>query len=277
MPYHFTDYRMTRLNDWDDCTTFSSSKIICPYCNSEINIERYRFLEATCDQDGWRDTIGLCFTCGWWKRHLSEESLMRPYQYEPDLMHGAEWEGVLKKLDLADLSLSVKDLKRYLLAKYDDFHNMNRYRFEDLVLSIFKNEGWQGRCTSRSHDGGIDIIVFDGPDDQTVGIQVKCTRNTISVAQIREFLGALLIGKHTKGIFISTSNFTKPASRTATLASSIGIPIELWDADSLLDKLRIEFFHDLKSEKDRYAPWTIIENKLPFSVQSSLREHLLRN
>jgi len=104
----------------------------------------------------------------------------------------------------------------------------------------------------RSHDGGVDLIMIDS-DNPTL-IQVKRRQNpdyVESVSVIREFLGALLINRSKKGIFVSTSNhYSKETIKTIDmiLKENIVTRFELVDFKKFTEMIGI-----IKSEKDE--PW----------------------
>ncbi len=146
--------------------------------------------------------------------------------------------GCLKRLDLTDLSTPIKDVQTYLTAKYSDRFSMAWQLFEDTVGSVFAGLGYKARVTARSDDGGIDVIL-DGPDDRTIGVQVKRYRNSIKAAQIRELAGALVLNGLTEGVFVTTSSFQQGAEEAAKLAAARGIPVRLLDAKRFYEALKI--------------------------------------
>jgi len=95
--------------------------------------------------------------------------------------------------------------------------------FESLVLNLLIKMGYQGKngdsiVTKRSGDGGIDGIINQDPlGTQTVYIQAKRYKdgNNISSSAIRDFIGALALNNSGKGVFITTSDFTKDALDSA--------------------------------------------------------------
>lgn len=95
-----------------------------------------------------------------------------------------------------------------------------------------------GRTTSPTNDGGIDgIINEDRLGLNKIAIQAKRydKSNKIGVPLLQSFVGALMGKGVTKGVFITTSSFTKGAIDYASNQSII-----LIDGDKLAD-LMIEF------------------------------------
>jgi restriction system protein len=111
--------------------------------------------------------------------------------------------------------------------------------FERLIQRMLRESGFiQVEVTGRSGDGGIDgqgIMRLGGLLSFRVIFQCKRWQNSITPSLIRDFRGAM-VGRADKGLFITTSTFTKEAMREATRD---GAPaIDLIDGEQLVDKLR---------------------------------------
>jgi len=96
--------------------------------------------------------------------------------------------------------------------------------FERLVVQLLIAMGYggsfaeAGRALGRSGDGGVDGVI----DQDTLGldriyVQAKryATDNLVGPGTIRDFFGALNVRRATKGLFVTTSGFTKSALDTA--------------------------------------------------------------
>mgnify|MGYP000641262512 CR=1 FL=1 len=90
--------------------------------------------------------------------------------------------------------------------------------FEQLVADLLVKMGYggtlsdAGEAIGRSGDGGIDgTIKEDKLGLDVIYIQAKRWEGTVGRPQIQNFVGALH-GKGNKGVFITTSAFTKDAS-----------------------------------------------------------------
>lgn len=88
--------------------------------------------------------------------------------------------------------------------------------FEQLVVDLMVAMGYGDKETARvtqySHDGGIDGIIYEdklGLDK--IYIQAKHWTNLVGSPDVQQFSGALAGKKATKGIFITTSKFSKGA------------------------------------------------------------------
>jgi restriction system protein len=84
----------------------------------------------------------------------------------------------------------------------------------------------------------LDVILGNS-SGSTIGVQIKRTRLPIEVEQIRSLAGALVLGDHTQGVFVTTSRFRRGAAVAALAFESKGIPIQLIDASGFLEALRI--------------------------------------
>lgn len=91
-------------------------------------------------------------------------------------------------------------------------------RFEKLVLDLLLKMGYggtqedAGRVVGKSGDGGIDgIINEDRLGLDVIYIQAKRWEADVGRPEIQKFVGALAGNKASKGVFITSSGFTKGA------------------------------------------------------------------
>ena len=121
----------------------------------------------------------------------------------------------------------------------DALLEMEPSAFERLVQRLLRESGFiQVEVTGRSGDGGIDgkgLMRLGGLLSFHVIFQCKRYRGSVTVAQVRDFRGAM-VGRADKGLLITTGNFTKEAMSEATRD---GAPaLDLIDGDLLMDKLK---------------------------------------
>ena len=113
--------------------------------------------------------------------------------------------------------------------------------FEQLVVDLLVKMGYggsrqeAGRAIGRSGDGGIDgVIDEDRLGLDVIYVQAKRWDSTVGRPEIQRFAGALQGQQARKGIFISTSMFSKDA---VDYASRIDSRIILIDGDRLASLL----------------------------------------
>lgn len=111
--------------------------------------------------------------------------------------------------------------------------------FEQLVIDVLVTMGYggtrkdAGRAVGRSGDGGIDgIINEDRLGLDVIYVQAKRWEGVVGRPEIQKFAGALQGQRAKKGIFITTSAFTKEARE---YASFIETKIILIDGEMLTD------------------------------------------
>jgi restriction system protein len=111
--------------------------------------------------------------------------------------------------------------------------------FEKIVIEVLVKMGYggslrdAGKAIGKSGDEGIDgIIKEDRLGLDIIYVQAKRWDNTVGRPEIQKFAGALQGQRAKKGIFITTSNFSKDA---LDFASKIESKIILIDGDQLAD------------------------------------------
>ena len=88
--------------------------------------------------------------------------------------------------------------------------------YQELMLPLLRLEA--ARAIGRSHDNGVDGVIHqDALGLDRVYIQAKKygSGTTVGGSDIRDFYGSLALHKASKGVFFTTSTFTKQAAETA--------------------------------------------------------------
>lgn len=118
----------------------------------------------------------------------------------------------------------------------DIISNLSWEDTETFVAGLLSSMGYKTRLTSRGSDLGSDIIASPdelGIEEPIVKVEVKKrTENKISAPEIRNFIGGLR--GHHKGIYFTTSGFTKEARYEAERAN---YAISLVDSDWMVELL----------------------------------------
>ena len=154
------------------------------------------------------------------------------------------------------------NLKHSLLEKVRECHPSF---FEKLVVDLLLAMGYgcddkSGQIIGKSHDGGIDgIISEDKLGLNLIYIQAKRYNggNSVGRPEIQRFIGAMQ--KAEKGVFITTSKFTKEALDFANAESRKHI--RLIDGDVLVELMikhsvgleRIKEYIVFKIDEDYFA------------------------
>ena len=99
--------------------------------------------------------------------------------------------------------------------------------FERLVIDLLVSMGYggsrldAGRAIGRSGDGGIDgIIKEDRLGLDVMYVQAKRWDGTVGRPEIQKFAGALQGQRASKGVFITSSNFSRKADDYANVMNS---------------------------------------------------------
>lgn len=121
-----------------------------------------------------------------------------------------------------------------LLAKLKSVHPAF---FEQIVVDLLVKMGYggsleeAGKATKYTNDEGIDgIIKEDKLGLDVIYIQAKRWDSVVGRPEVQKFVGALAGQRAKKGVFITTSNFTKEATQ---YASQMDTKIVLIDGEKL--------------------------------------------
>lgn len=93
-------------------------------------------------------------------------------------------------------------------------------KFEELVASIFKNNGFQVELTPETRDGGIDIIAIrhDIITGNTLHL-IECKRhlpeNKVGIGVVQRMMGVVEVHRATQGLIVTTSDFSREARECA--------------------------------------------------------------
>lgn len=128
------------------------------------------------------------------------------------------------------LETSYQTIRNALATEIiDKIKNCSPSFFERLVVELLVAMGYggtlqdAGKAVGKSGDGGIDgIIKEDRLGLDVIYLQAKRWEASVSRPEIQKFAGALLGNQARKGVFITTSDFTKEAKEyVKTISSNI--------------------------------------------------------
>lgn len=146
--------------------------------------------------------------------------------------------------------------------------------FESLVVLLLQKMGYGGEITqsglvtSYTNDGGIDgIIKEDVLGFGRIHIQAKryAQANSVGRQEIQSFVGALAVAQSNKGVFITTSSFSKGAVQYATSLNG-NTTLILIDGQKLAEYLYeygvgVQVEHTVQIKKLDSEFWDSMENE----------------
>jgi restriction system protein len=231
-----------------------SSAKTCRYCRNKLGTLKDRVEHPNYDRHiliTHSVTVRCCPVCGWWTL-LERRDKWMPIMRKSSSGTLASC-GVLRNLDLRDQTIPLGEVRDYLAAKYDARYDILPERFEDVVVSVYRDLGYHVQATGKTGDGGIDAVLT-ASDGAVIGVQVKRYGAKIEAAQIREFVGALHIKGMLQGIYVTTSSYSKGARATAEQVFR-RTPVQLVDAVRFYDQLGLAQRAVYKWRDDPDAPW----------------------
>lgn len=138
-----------------------------------------------------------------------------------------------------EMERAYRQLRTALAAEVlDRVREQSWQFFEDLVLDVLRAAGYGGPSGSmerlgRSGDQGVDgVIREDALGIDLIYVQAKCWANTVGRPDIQRFFGALHGRRATRGVFITTSDFSAEARE---YAESVSPRVILVDGKQLAD------------------------------------------
>lgn len=185
------------------------------------------------------------------KNDKENAKILLNFEYYKRLMQSLDkktqpWEGITWTLDLLPHNprYAIESLQGYLIAHFqflpdgrisglsdaiaiirakfiespyspDFLNSINPYEFEHLVESLYYHMHYRTSMTRRTHDGGMDIIAERDQIGQRVRLLIQCrkSKNNIGVDKIRALLGVVSDNKASKGVFVTTANFTPDSKK----------------------------------------------------------------
>jgi restriction endonuclease Mrr len=104
-------------------------------------------------------------------------------------------------------------------------------QFEEIVSHVLSHHGYSNfRLTATTNDRGVDLFCSD---QQGASVAVQCKQYTwshkVSGPEVRNFIGAVHLCQAQRGVFVTTSGYTKEATLAASAAR-----IELIDGSRLV-------------------------------------------
>jgi len=92
---------------------------------------------------------------------------------------------------------------------------LDPYQFEHLIDALYAKMDYDTILTPRTHDGGRDVIAEKKGIGEREKLLVQCKKQKkkVGVKEVRALLGIVSNEKATKGVLVTTSEFTAPAKK----------------------------------------------------------------
>ncbi len=162
------------------------------------NVYRGCVLSVVADRDGWNAIV---------HKNVSAENCLRNFQfafkYDRDF--------VLQEV------APIRAPGQLRAATLRDPMDLDPLAFESLIRDLLQSMGYVATLTKQSHDGGIDIEA-ENPRPIVGGkVVVQCKRysGTIGSPVVRDLYGVVTDTRATKGVLITTSDFSPDATQFA--------------------------------------------------------------
>lgn len=229
----------------------------CPFCSnkyvelkqqtlssfSPCKIEKYVEWGYIDDQNKFS---GKCSVCGFWHNtlieYINQEDRLTSFLMSEVFVTRSKF-SVIKQLGINDSDLAFDELSTYLSKNYNSIYYLTPKRFEQLVASIYINQGYKIILTKQSRDGGHDIILLGSNGNKMAIVECKryAEKNKVNVSTVRSILGVGLIEKVSDVRIVTSSYFTKPAHRIQDKLKeeNSSIQLSLMDADDLIKELGV--------------------------------------
>ena len=146
-------------------------------------------------------------------------------------------------------------LDRYKLEAFeiikDRVNRLDWDAMQELVAALLRAMGYKTQVSKPGPDRGVDIMASPdgfGFESSRIIVEVKHRGQPTGAQQVRSYLG----GRHKddKGLYVSTSGFTKDARYEADRA---GIPVMLMDIDALV-KAILQHYDEMDMEGRALLP-----------------------
>ena len=122
--------------------------------------------------------------------------------------------------------------KRINVSSLEELRRLDPYQFEKVVGDYFRDCGYVVQQTKRSNDGGKDLVMYKGGQTYYVEVKRYGKSHPVDRPLIQKLVGACH-PNNAKGIFVTTSRFTKGAIDEAHRSN-----IQLIDGDQFIRMLK---------------------------------------
>lgn len=127
-------------------------------------------------------------------------------------------------------------LNRQLKLISNAIDRMDGFEFENFCCEVFRLNGFKATVTPKTRDGGKDVIVKDNEGIVYVECKHYAENNKITVNLIHKLISACVVDNVKRGIFITTSNFSKESIDLADRCRQVDI--QIWYTSDIIDYCR---------------------------------------
>lgn len=145
----------------------------------------------------------------------------------------------------------------------EELRNLDPYKFEKFVASIWEEQGYSTKVKSQSRDAGVDIIATENdPYPRKVVIQVKRydEGNRVGSGEVQRYQALRPQENADEVVIVTTSDFT-----TAARNRSEDLNVKLVNGDRLLNII------------DQYDAWGTVDSYLGTNISATDSEPELPN
>lgn len=143
------------------------------------------------------------------------------------------------------------------------FMNLDPFRFESFIATLFKNMGYDVIETKKVGDYGADVIIENSTEKIAVQVKRYEENNKVGVQEINQVIGAKNFYNCSKAQVVTTSSFSPQGLR---LSETTGVI--LWDWETLYDCIKKTFLED-KDIYNFFKDETPITNENGISIQGN--------
>jgi restriction endonuclease Mrr len=154
--------------------------------------------------------------------HFVEGALYNPHLCPECMEVKSKTEEVLNELKELDLNKknfqdkcnklnleTEKKIQDVIHSELDFLRNIDPYLFEVKVGDLFKKLGYKTKVTSKTSDGGKDVIIKKNGETTYVECKRYGENQKVSRPDLQKLCGVMMVDNVKKGIIVTTSNFTK--------------------------------------------------------------------
>lgn len=109
-------------------------------------------------------------------------------------------------------------IANYLIARDENIEDLlDPRQFEELVATLFREEGWNVELTQQTHDGGKDVIARRPGPEAPEMVYVEAKRynasRAVSIGDVKEFAATLAGDRLQHGFLVTTSRLSSQAGK----------------------------------------------------------------